>query len=208
MNRNYIAREFGAGNRFIENGRATRTCLLRSYGCSTLSGPRRDGSALFKKNEEEKPCPRHVLRWGTHPVAGCEAGSVGSARSPLYPPWNELPSEWPIQEDVRNLLPAYAQQGLILDQGSDGACTGLRPRGRHQLPALHSQPQGRRYACQHSERGHALPARQALRGAAGRGLRRVELPWRAQGLASARRLLQCAVALQARQEGQAASRGA
>jgi hypothetical protein len=44
---------------------------------------------------------------------------------PYIPPLNELPSEWPIQEDVRNLLPAYAQQGLILDQGSDGACTGF-----------------------------------------------------------------------------------
>ena len=35
-----------------------------------------------------------------------------------------LPPVWPAAEQIRNYLPAYAKT-LILDQGQEGACTGL-----------------------------------------------------------------------------------
>lgn len=36
-----------------------------------------------------------------------------------------LPDQWPGDQDIRRLLPRYCKSGLILDQGSEGACTGF-----------------------------------------------------------------------------------
>ena len=44
---------------------------------------------------------------------------------PYTPPLGNLPSEWPRTADVAKYLPEYAKQGLVLDQGSEGACTGF-----------------------------------------------------------------------------------
>ena len=41
------------------------------------------------------------------------------------PPLQSLPPEWPPQEDVACLFPDYTQDGMILDQGKEGACTGF-----------------------------------------------------------------------------------
>ncbi len=41
------------------------------------------------------------------------------------PPLGNLPSEWPTTQQVAQYLPEYARQGLVLDQGSEGACTGF-----------------------------------------------------------------------------------
>src|SRR5215510_1778129 len=36
-----------------------------------------------------------------------------------------LPDQWPGDDDIRRLVPLYCKAGLILDQGSEGACTGF-----------------------------------------------------------------------------------
>jgi hypothetical protein len=36
-----------------------------------------------------------------------------------------LPDQWPSDKDIRQLLPQYCKTGLILNQGSEGACTGF-----------------------------------------------------------------------------------
>jgi len=41
------------------------------------------------------------------------------------PVLRSLPPQWPLQADLEQLLPAYTQSGLILDQKTDGACTGF-----------------------------------------------------------------------------------
>jgi hypothetical protein len=41
------------------------------------------------------------------------------------PPLGSLPTQWPPHEQVKKWLPAYAEQGLVLNQGSEGACTGF-----------------------------------------------------------------------------------
>ncbi|MCO5975496.1 C1 family peptidase [Ideonella oryzae] len=43
----------------------------------------------------------------------------------FQPQLGSLPAAWPSDADVARLLPAYAAQGLVLDQGQDGACTGF-----------------------------------------------------------------------------------
>lgn len=42
-------------------------------------------------------------------------------RSPL----RSLPPRWPLDADLKRLLPAYVKAGLILNQGNEGACTGF-----------------------------------------------------------------------------------
>jgi hypothetical protein len=42
-------------------------------------------------------------------------------RSPL----RSLPPRWPLDADLKKLLPAYVKAGRILNQGNDGACTGF-----------------------------------------------------------------------------------
>jgi len=44
---------------------------------------------------------------------------------PYLPPLGNLPAEFPTDAQVTALLPAYAEAGLLLDQGSEGACTGF-----------------------------------------------------------------------------------
>lgn len=44
---------------------------------------------------------------------------------PYIPILGNLPAKWPSDEDVKTWLPEYAKQGLILNQGSEGACTGF-----------------------------------------------------------------------------------
>jgi hypothetical protein len=36
-----------------------------------------------------------------------------------------LPEQWPENQEIRKLLPRYCDAGLVLDQGSEGACTGF-----------------------------------------------------------------------------------
>ena len=43
----------------------------------------------------------------------------------FQPQLGSLPAAWPSDADVARLLPTYAAQGLVLDQGQDGACTGF-----------------------------------------------------------------------------------
>ncbi|HEY9109042.1 MAG TPA: C1 family peptidase [Roseateles sp.] len=42
-------------------------------------------------------------------------------RSPL----RSLPPRWPLDSDLKKLLPAYVKAGRILNQGNEGACTGF-----------------------------------------------------------------------------------
>ncbi|RZL33613.1 MAG: peptidase C1 [Rubrivivax sp.] len=42
-------------------------------------------------------------------------------RSPL----RSLPPRWPLDVDLKKMLPAYVKAGLILNQGNEGACTGF-----------------------------------------------------------------------------------
>lgn len=42
-------------------------------------------------------------------------------RSPL----RSLPPRWPMDSDLKKLLPAYVRAGRILNQGNEGACTGF-----------------------------------------------------------------------------------
>ena len=41
------------------------------------------------------------------------------------PPLVSLPDEWPPPNWVRDFLPAYCKSDMVLNQGSDGACTGF-----------------------------------------------------------------------------------
>lgn len=43
---------------------------------------------------------------------------------PYAPPIAALPPRWPDDAALRRLLPPYVRQGLVMDQGQDGACTG------------------------------------------------------------------------------------
>lgn len=44
---------------------------------------------------------------------------------PYQPPLGNLPGEWPPQAFIEKYLPEYAKRRLVLDQGSEGACTGF-----------------------------------------------------------------------------------
>jgi hypothetical protein len=44
---------------------------------------------------------------------------------PYRPPLRSLPPRYPLEPDVERLIGDYVGQGLILDQGSEGACTGF-----------------------------------------------------------------------------------
>lgn len=44
---------------------------------------------------------------------------------PYLPPLGNLPAQWPSDAEVKQWLPAYAAGGHLLDQGSEGACTGF-----------------------------------------------------------------------------------
>lgn len=44
---------------------------------------------------------------------------------PYTPPPVNLLAQWPAQAEVQRMLPVYAQAGLILNQGHEGACTGF-----------------------------------------------------------------------------------
>lgn len=41
------------------------------------------------------------------------------------PPLRSLPGRWPMDADLKRLLPAYIRAGHILNQGNEGACTGF-----------------------------------------------------------------------------------
>src|SRR5829696_7585532 len=69
-------------------------------------------------------------------------------RDRMYmPPLRALPPEYPPADWVQQYLPAYCNAGLILDQGSEGACTGFglaavinylqfRAAAAHQVPMM------------------------------------------------------------------------
>ncbi len=44
---------------------------------------------------------------------------------PYQPPLGRLPPEWPPSGWIHTHLPRYAERDLVLDQGSEGACTGF-----------------------------------------------------------------------------------
>ena len=44
---------------------------------------------------------------------------------PYTPPPVNLLAQWPVQAEVQRRLPVYAEAGLILNQGDEGACTGF-----------------------------------------------------------------------------------
>jgi hypothetical protein len=44
---------------------------------------------------------------------------------PYQPPLRSLPPRFPDDRIIKNYLPAYVKAGLILDQGTQGACTGF-----------------------------------------------------------------------------------
>lgn len=44
---------------------------------------------------------------------------------PYVPPLRSLPAVFPTDEQIAKLLPAYIGRDLVLDQGSEGACTGF-----------------------------------------------------------------------------------
>ena len=44
---------------------------------------------------------------------------------PYRPPLRSLPPQWPVDADIARLVGAYARAGLVLDQGTEGACTGF-----------------------------------------------------------------------------------
>ncbi|WP_291986286.1 C1 family peptidase [Luteitalea sp.] len=44
---------------------------------------------------------------------------------PYRPPLRSLPPVWPTPADLKRLLPSYVKAGLVLDQGTEGACTGF-----------------------------------------------------------------------------------
>jgi hypothetical protein len=44
---------------------------------------------------------------------------------PYRPPLRSLPPRWPLDADLKKLLPAYVKAGRILNQGNEGACTGF-----------------------------------------------------------------------------------
>lgn len=44
---------------------------------------------------------------------------------PYIPPLRSLPPVFPADADIARLLPSYVAQDLVLDQGSEGACTGF-----------------------------------------------------------------------------------
>ena len=118
---------------------------------------------------------------------------------PYRPPLRSLPARVPRAGGPEAQLPA-------LRRGQDGARPGpggrlhrLRPGGGRQLPALDRGPRPkarrRKATAAKGQPAHALPPGALLRRVAGRGLRRLELPRRAEGLAPPRRLRGPAVAL-------------
>ncbi|MCP3752925.1 C1 family peptidase [Pseudomonas sp. SBB6] len=44
---------------------------------------------------------------------------------PYTPPLRSLPPCWPLQTNLTGAIKSYVAQGLVLDQGSEGACTGF-----------------------------------------------------------------------------------
>ena len=45
--------------------------------------------------------------------------------APYRPPVRSLPHQWPSDEQAARFFTTYARDGLILDQGNEGACTGF-----------------------------------------------------------------------------------
>src|SRR5688572_14286606 len=44
---------------------------------------------------------------------------------PYRPPLRSLPAHYPSRVDMQRYLPRYAKDGMVLDQKSEGACTGF-----------------------------------------------------------------------------------
>jgi Papain family cysteine protease len=44
---------------------------------------------------------------------------------PYRPPLRSLPPVWPTESVIKTYMPLYHSQGLVLDQGQEGACTGF-----------------------------------------------------------------------------------
>ncbi|MBK6295467.1 MAG: hypothetical protein IPF55_15155 [Rhodoferax sp.] len=44
---------------------------------------------------------------------------------PYRPPLRSLPPVWPTESMIKTYMPLYHAQGLVLDQGQEGACTGF-----------------------------------------------------------------------------------
>ena len=70
--------------------------------------------------------PRKMIRIGSQAIGLDARPDRLDLRDRVYqPPLGNLPSEYPSDAKVKELLPAYAKAGLIRNQGSEGACTGF-----------------------------------------------------------------------------------
>jgi hypothetical protein len=69
--------------------------------------------------------PTRLLQFGDQTVRlDARADRLDPRDRPYAPPVVALPPRWPLDARWRRLLPAYVRQGLVLDQGAQGACTG------------------------------------------------------------------------------------
>jgi hypothetical protein len=69
--------------------------------------------------------PTRLLQFGDQTVRLDARADRLDPRDRRYaPPVVALPPRWPLDAQLRRLLPAYVRQGLVLDQGTQGACTG------------------------------------------------------------------------------------
>ncbi len=70
--------------------------------------------------------PRKTMKIGSQAIGLDARPDRLDLRDRVYqPPLGNLPSEYPSDAEVKKLLPAYAKAKLILNQGSEGACTGF-----------------------------------------------------------------------------------
>lgn len=69
--------------------------------------------------------PTRLLQFGDQTVRlDARADRLDPRDRPYAPPVVALPPRWPLDARLRRLLPAYVNQGLVFDQGAQGACTG------------------------------------------------------------------------------------
>ena len=70
--------------------------------------------------------PDHKIHLGRHHVLlDARPDRLDLRDFPYRPPVENLPPVFPSEGQIRTLLPGYAKAGMVLDQGSEGACTGF-----------------------------------------------------------------------------------
>lgn len=124
---------------------ANRNKLLKAVSKNDLKAARKavnDGSHGQERFSETFQLAHQLWEAGARPPAGAKAKAAAplaarraslnvtpdlpDLRDRLYlPPPRSLPQVCPPDDDIRQLMGAYTQAGLILDQGQEGACTGF-----------------------------------------------------------------------------------